>query len=273
SEKQGILSPLTNSEKKKLRSLLTKKGRELTRQFTAEGVRLLEESIRHQQLPQKLYYCQSRLNARSKQLLAAFGKLEVPVQSVTFSEMEKISDTAANQGLLGLFNIPQSNIKEIPKNNSKTILLLNSISDPGNEGTLIRSALAFGLELILTTSDTVEPFNPKVVRASAGAIFGIPIISVSNTSILQLKEEYKLVILAADIKGKTIESCLTQLDPLANILLCIGSEASGLSEAIAAMADFKLKIPHEDKVESLNAAVAGSILMRELYKIRTKNVQ
>jgi len=145
-------------------------------------------------------------------------------------------------------------------------LLLDNISDPGNAGTLLRSALAFGFDAVLLTNNSVDPFNPKVVRSSVGAIFGFPIITATADEILRFKryDGFKLVV--ADIKGLDLNSKKLNVKNYSRIVLALGSEAKGVSEYILSKADIRIKINHEDKVDSLNVAVAGSIIMKEFYK-------
>jgi TrmH family RNA methyltransferase len=267
--KARVIVTLSLIEKKKLRSLLTKKGRESRREFLAEGVRLLEESIRWHRLPRKVYYCRARSNERLETLINQFDKEAVPIQPISTIELNQISDTLAGQGIIALFDIPQHNLDKAVISDAKMILLLDNISDPGNAGTLIRSALAFGIDLVLTTSNAVEIYNPKVVRSSAGAMFGLPVLAIEPTALVRLKKEENFRVLAADLRGETVDAALSHLKEKDNLILAIGAEASGLTASILKLADIRIRIPHEKAVESLNAAVAGSIIMKELYNRRT----
>lgn len=262
------MSPITQSEKKKVKSLLTRKGRDANRQFVAEGIRLLEESIRHWWLPRKIYYAVSRLGTRGEELLEKFRRLQVETAAVSARDLEQMTDTETSQGLLGLFDIPQASSDHFMKSDCRNILLLDNISDPGNAGTLIRSALAFEFDYVIVTGNTVEPFNPKIIRSSAGAFFGIPTISLSSGQIASLKKEKGMTLMTADPTGEPLVKIVGRLRPDTKIILGIGSEAAGLSEPIRDLADYRLRIIHNNNVESLNAAVAGSIIMRELFDIR-----
>jgi RNA methyltransferase, TrmH family len=259
------LSKITQSEKKMLRTLLTKKGREEAGQFTAEGVRLLEESLRHCYFPVELFYVSSQLDPRGTILLERFKKAGVACREVSAPEMRQISDTAANQGILAHFNVGHSDLAKFNDNKYKRVLILDNISDPGNAGTILRSALAFGFNSAIFTENSVEPFNPKVVRSSAGAIFGLGLFSLAEAEIAEIINGGAYKLLAADIKGEVLNNIDQRLSPTDKILLAIGSEALGVSQFINKLCDIRLRISHTDNVESLNAAVAGSIIMKEIY--------
>jgi len=261
------LSDLTQSEKKLLRSLLTKKGRAARHQFTAEGIRLLEESINHHCLPQKIFAVPDEISSRSKSLLQKFTKLKIPITKISAHEMAQITDTDTSQGMLGLFDSNLINIgfDEIISMNSSATLLLDNISDPGNAGTLFRSALAFGFETVFATESTVDFFNPKLVRSTAGAIFGLKVAEVTMEQLARIKKMKWIMLIAADIKGMSIHEGLKKYDSADPVILAIGAEAEGLSEKIINLSDIRIRIEHSREVESLNAAVAGSIIMREIY--------
>lgn len=142
------------------------------------------------------------------------------------------------------------------------LLLLDGISDPGNMGTLIRSAVAFGFEGILLNGNCVDPYNPKVIRSAAGNFFKIPFAKVANPFVLKEFRNYTFV--ETDLRAR--DAYVPEMQPLDNkIVLVLGSEANGISQEI-------LNIPHEntriitDDVESLNVAIAGSIIMYEFSK-------
>jgi len=185
--------------------------------------------------------------------------------------MAQIADTATDQGILGLFDMDRivMDIDNTAEIENDSILLLDNISDPGNAGTLFRSALAFEFNTVAVTSGTVDIFNPKVVRSSAGAVFGLKISAVTTDSLARIKREKKSFLLATDIEGESFSDGLKKLDLINPIILAIGGEAEGLSDKILKLADVRLRIEHSEKVESLNAAVAGSIIMREIYQLRT----
>jgi TrmH family RNA methyltransferase len=263
------LSKITAAEKKRLRALLTKKGRQEAGQFLAEGIRLLEESLHHRYYPIEVFYVPAQLDSRSVALIENYRRAGIAGREITSLEMKQISDTAANQGVLVLFNISRRDIKKMDNPKFRRILILDNISDPGNAGTILRSALAFGFNPVIFSENSVEPLNPKVVRSSAGAIFGIDLHSLSSAEIKEFIKKGNFKVIAADIKGDRLENIGRIVAPSDKIILAVGSEAEGLSPFINELCDLRIRISHTDKVESLNAAVAASILMKEIYYIDT----
>ena len=172
--------------------------------------------------------------------------------------MKSFSDTETSQGILAILELTQLPITNYPK----FILIPDQIRDPGNLGTLIRSAHAAGVDAVLVPPETTDPFAPKVVRAGMGAHFKIPILSMSWEDMVG--KLAGLQVYLADMDGESCwETNLRQ--PLA---LIVGSEAEGASESARNLASQRIKIPMAGGTESLNAAVAGSVLMFEVMRQR-----
>ncbi|SYZ74559.1 putative tRNA/rRNA methyltransferase (SpoU) [Candidatus Zixiibacteriota bacterium] len=265
------MSPLNPEERKRLQSLLTKKGRRREKLFMAEGIRLLEESARYKRLPQAIYFTPSGLTERAELLLGKMRKWRVPLLSVSAKDLNRLSDTETSQGLIGIFKIPDSAPEKTVRPGPGRILLMDNISDPGNAGTLIRSALAFGFNPVLVTSNTVEPYNPKVVRSSSGAIFGVAMAETEPADLTRLKRESGYELWVADISGESLTGAIIKMPGKEKIILAVGSEATGPTPPIMKLADRKIRIGHTSLVESLNAAVAGSIIMQKIYEINIES--
>lgn len=259
--------PITKNELKSIKSLLTKKGRKSQRKFLAEGVRLLEESLNFHVLPEIILYNKALIDIRGEQLIQNLKKKNVTVTSITKKEVESLSDTKSPQGIVGVFKIREQKADEPSLKNIRKILWCDTISDPGNVGTLLRSALAFDFSTVMVSGDTADPFSPKVVRASMGAIFKMRIIRDDIKAMVELLNKNRFKLIAADINGKPAATIVPKVENK-RFALAVGSEAFGLSLEILNEAALKIRIKHELSVESLNAAVAGSILMNEFYKMR-----
>lgn len=257
---------LTRNQKKELKELRTKKGRRQQGCFMAEGVSLLEESLRFKIFPEEICYCEAMMNLRGQRLLSKFRRSEVPLIKIAADDLNYISGTETSQGLLGVFRIPPFTLEKLLKPGSR-VLVLDNISDPGNAGTLIRSAAAFGFDFVAVTNYSVEPYNPKVVRSSAGTIFAIPIAVVEIEELLTVKRQFRVPLVTADIRGTGLRTSLQRIDRRRSFMVAIGSEATGISKKLNEVADFKVRIKHDKRVESLNAAVAGSIIMKEVYEL------
>ncbi|MCI5839785.1 MAG: RNA methyltransferase [Peptoniphilaceae bacterium] len=149
-------------------------------------------------------------------------------------------------------------IKESKNNFGNRIILLDNIQDPGNAGTIIRSSEAFGFSDVLIYNDGVDLYNLKTLRASMGSAFRVNVRDVNLNDVVELKNKYKLY--ASDMGGKDVSS----LKISETFILAVGNEANGLSDEIIKLSDSIISIPMKGKIESLNAAVAASILMHEL---------
>ena len=254
----------TNKELKFIKTLQNKKGRKETGKFIAEGIRLLEEAVKSKFYPEKLYYCDSVLTERAKSVLKSFKKPGISIEEISKSQLDTITQTEEPQGIIAVFKTPEKKLIELYWPKHRKLLLCDNISDPGNLGTLIRSAAAFEFDLVVLTGNCAEPYSPKVVRSSAGGIF-VPVIAEGNIDeVLGFVASEKMLLIATDLKGKTDK--LPSNIRKRKIVLAIGSESEGLSAKILRKAPVKLRIEHSRKIDSLNAAIAGSILMSKLYK-------
>ncbi len=192
--------------------------------------------------------------------VASLRELKVRERVVLSRDVfESVVDTATPQGIAGTLAIPE--VDESTQANQGAILVLENVQDPGNVGTLIRSAAAFGAERVWLIGECANPWSPKVLRASVGAVFHIPVSRCTLTNVTQLRGAQRRV-LAAVASGDAVVTPAEAM--LGAPLLLIGSEGRGLSREALAVADLQVSIPC--RIESLNAAVAGSILLYEWFR-------
>ena len=253
-----VITSAQNSKLKLARALLGRpKERREEGAFVAEGVRLVEEAV-NARWPIRFVLYDATLSERGKSQVEGLKSRGVEVEEVTPELMKSFSDTETSQGILAILELTQLPITNYPK----FILIPDQIRDPGNLGTLIRSAHAAGVDAVLVPPETTDPFAPKVVRAGMGAHFKIPILSMSWEDMVG--KLAGLQVYLADMDGESCwETNLRQ--PLA---LIVGSEAEGASESARNLASQRIKIPMAGGTESLNAAVAGSVLMFEVMRQR-----
>ena len=228
--------------------------------FLAEGVRLLEEALAAKWSFRFALYSEG-LSKRGDELLEKLNTEGVTVDEVPPKLLSSISETETSQGIIAVLDHTQ-----LPIPSSPTFLLIpDSIRDPGNLGTLIRTAVAAGVQALLLPPETTDAFAPKVLRAGMGAHFRLPIRSWNWDEIEQFCKSDNLQIFLADMDGQT---CWENdfRNPLA---LIIGGEAEGASQQALKLADTKVRIPMHDQVESLNAGVAGAVLMFEIVRQRS----
>ncbi len=261
---------ISRAETKNVKALHTKKGRRTAGKYIAEGVRLLEEACRLKVLPQDLYYSESQLSDRGLSLVSRFEKLGVTPQTVRALDLDRMAGSSSPQGILAVFETPETDLTKLHRSGLRTILVGENLSDPGNVGTLIRTAAAFDFDLVVLCENCAEPFAPKVVRSSVGAVFALPVAVASTSETLDHFDQHRVRLLAAGLKGKTRMSDALDEAGDSAVALAIGSEANGLSDETLSRAKHVVRIKHSRLVESLNSAVAGAILMKECFDNRAR---
>jgi TrmH family RNA methyltransferase len=240
---------LSKNHCKELKKLQLKKFRKQQNQVIIEGVRLIRQVIDNRIYPLEVYF----LKGVSFQKFPFLEGLHADYYEVTEQQLKSICDTEQPQEIACL--IPCIHKPIMDRN---FLLYLDDISDPGNLGTIIRTAVAAGITGIALSPDSCEIFSPKVIRASLGTVFSIP-IEYQNTAWCRKEQGIKI--------GAVLEDAVSAADftvPDGNKILVIGSEANGISEEIAELLDHRIKLSQRDKIESLNAAIAASILMYKL---------
>ncbi|MBG7610516.1 MAG: RNA methyltransferase, partial [Anaerolineae bacterium] len=213
--------------------------------FVIEGVRLAEEALYAGYQPELVLHTEN-LSERGHQVIERFQSRGVHIQAVTPHVMKNASDTQSPQGILAVLPISE---RAIPSE-LNFILIADGLRDPGNLGTLLRTALAAGVQLVLLPPGTVDPFAPKTVRAAMGAHFHLPVINCSWGDISKLTDP--LQIFLANAHAELSYYSVDFSNPLA---LIIGSEADGTGSEANSLKTTRVKIPMPGYAESLNAAV------------------
>ncbi len=260
----------TQAELKNLTSLLTRKGRRRQMQYLADGVRLLEEALRHDVMPLALYYSKTKLTTRGQRLLDNFAKTGVKIEAIPSKFIAKLSEARTPQGIVGHFPLPEKSLQQLLSGRHRNILVCDQVADPGNLGTLLRSALAFDFRLVILTGGSVEPYSPKVVRSTVGALFGLQIAVAEPEELVTFVKKNDITTIASTPTGETAKVLTAKIRSSSRRMLLVGSEASGLSDQLKEIADLTLRIDHSRNVESLNAAVAGSIIMNQIYTVTSR---
>lgn len=250
-----IIESNQNKIIKEVNALKAKKERDKTGLFILEGKRLVEE------IPNS-WEIKYLLKAESYSEDINFEN----VYTVKDSIFEKISETVNPQGILAVCHIKEFDVTNVDYSNSPFFVVLENVTDPGNMGTLIRTADAAGADGIFLSKGCVDIYNPKVIRATMGSIFHLPIYR--NLNLIDLMEDFKdnnVKTLAAHLKGT---STPYKVDMTTACAVIIGNEANGLSDEISEMASDLVKIPMPGKAESMNAGIAGGILIYEAVRQR-----
>lgn len=240
---------------KLVRKLAQKKFRNELKLFVAEGLRLCEE-VPINQIEFGFFTREFLSDARSAALIARLKNLE----EVTASTMEKLSDTQTPQGILLVVRQKFSTLEEVTA--KKIIVALDGVQDPGNVGTILRTAAAFDCSVIMLDG-SAEIFNPKVVRSSMGAIFHVPIIKLSHEEFLNLRG---VEVLAAALDSTA--EIYYRHDFSGKVAIVFGSEANGVTKKILDAAR-KIFIPMNGHAESLNVATSAAIILSEAIRQST----
>lgn len=255
---------ITSTGNKKVKWLvsLTEKAKERKKEqvFVVEGTKMFEEA-------DERYICEVYVSESYIEKNNISEKLQrVGYETVTDEVFKKISDTKAPQGILCVVKQYQYTLAKLLEKENPVLVLLEDIQDPGNLGTILRTGEGAGIDGVIMTKDTVDIYNPKTIRATMGSIYRVPFLYVESLHdvIKELKEK-GVNVYAAHLKGKEYYD---SFDFGKGTAFLIGNEGNGLKKETADMADSYLKIPMEGEVESLNAAIATSLLMYEAYRQR-----
>ena len=237
-----IIESVSNQNFKFISKLKMKKYRDKKNSFIIESRKLVDEAIAS--------------SAKIDFIFLRQGvSYETGYKTLVFSEtlFNKLSSMTSPDGVGAV--IKKKEPREI---SSSKILLLDGINDPGNLGTMVRSAEAFGFRDVILLPGTVDIYNEKTLRASMGSVFRLNILEKNFEDIKKLKPSYK--VLSADMDGLDIRDYKKD----SKIIIAIGNEANGLSKEMREITDDFIKIPMEGEIESLNAAIAASIIMNRL---------
>ena len=277
-----IISSKDNKRIKYIRTLLEKGSiRKKNQSFVVEGIKLVDEALEYGNVleivvSESLYkeivsgdLSKNNLLSENDKYITKQVKLGTSLTVVSDAVFKSVSETITPQGILAVVEMPESGLlegnylkKTYEKSGKIKLLVLEDTADPGNLGTIMRTAEAAGVTGVIMGKGTVDIFNPKVVRSTMGSIFRLPFSYVDDLKavILGLKRD-GISFYATHLKGKESYRDISYSDK-AGIL--IGNEARGLSDEIANLADTYVIIPMQGKVESLNAAVAAALMMYEV---------
>ncbi|HZE24058.1 MAG TPA: RNA methyltransferase [Blattabacteriaceae bacterium] len=229
-----------------------------------EGVRMIEEAIRSGLRFQAVFFSEAG-SAHATRLLPQIGS-QVEILLLPDEVFVSAVSTESPQGVAALVKLRPHKFEDLMEAGADALLVgIAGIQDPGNLGTIIRSAEAFGARAVLLGEKTVSHFNPKAVRGSAGSLLRQPLLRVKlGESITALKQQGVKVLATSSHKGKPLH----EADFTGAAMIVVGNEGAGVPQEILSMADELVTIPHAPRVESLNAGIAASILLYEAARQR-----
>lgn len=257
---------ITSAQNKRIQEVrrlgAKRKEREAAGCYIAEGVRLVEEALAHADDCAYLLWS-APLSDRARKLTDAFTAAGIPVEEITPQLMDSIAGTDSPQGVLAVMRMKTMPLPE----KAGLVIVADGIQDPGNLGTLFRTAAAAGADAVLLMPGCADEFSPKVIRSGMGTHFRLPIARMDwDQAEKWLRSIPGMRLYAADSDGGV--SCW-ETDLTGPSALVIGSEGNGPCDRALAAADARILIPMPGKVESLNAGIAAGILIFEAVRQRT----
>jgi TrmH family RNA methyltransferase len=254
---------LTRREARLLRGLQQRKIRETEGAFLVEGVRAVEDLLASRLRPRLIAWSSSLEDTgRGRALLAEAGRRGVPLRELAEAELREYAGTETPQGVLAVAEVPATGLDDLrPDALPAAVLVLDAVQDPGNFGTMARTAEALGAAGLVALPGTVDPWNPKAVRAAMGSTFRLPIVPAS----------WEEAAPWLDAGGFQVLAAVVGADPLGDTrperaALVLGNEGAGVSAETRARAHREVGIPLRGRAESLNVASAAAILLHDLLR-------
>lgn len=252
---------------KEVKSLYKKKERYNRGLFLIEGVKIVEECIHSNGNISYILISDDLLNSTGGgELFELIQKKRYETIHVSANLLREVADTENPQGILAVVKINSTSIEQILKVENKFIIILDGLQDPGNLGTIIRTADAFKSSGVIMTEGCVDVYNPKVIRSTMGSIFHVPTFYTDNKiEFVNTLRDEGVEVYTTSLEG---ENYIYEVDFKKDFAIVIGNEANGVSKELMSLANCLIKIPMRGKAESLNAAIATSIIMYEAARQR-----
>lgn len=261
------ISSAQNSLVKELRRAFSRGALTSTGECAIEGMRITEEAIRSGLRFRAIFFREST-SAAADRLLPQIG---AQVESIELPDavFDSAVATETPQGVAALVKLKSFELQDVLRGSAPLVLVAAGVQDPGNLGTMLRSAEAFEASGVLLAEKTVSHVSPKTVRASAGSVFRIPVVPVTLSDVLpRLREDGLRLVATSSHKGTPA----AEADLAGKVALFVGNEGAGLPREVLRQMDDTIVIPQSARVESLNAGIAASILLYEASRQRRGNL-
>ena len=261
-----MIESLQNEQVKYVVSLQRHKAREEAQLFVVEGWRFVEEAVRRNAPIKKVFVCLERETLEWQSLHKRLCERSIPFEEVDKRVLRKMSATEEPQGILAVVRQTTYTWADLQIDWNSVLLILDGIQDPGNLGTILRTALASGVRYVCLTPGTVDLYNPKVLRSTMGAIFSLVLLpDLHPEDILGFCRDRGVSVFMGDIQGSSVYHTKLSEGPLA---LVVGNEGNGPSPSFRSADVQCVTIPMSQDVESLNVAIATGILLYEIVRQR-----
>lgn len=262
----------SNSNVKFVSGLNEKKFRQKNNAFYLEGIKVVNELLDKAIDIMFIAYSKSILassNGGEELINRLENQAKVKVLEFDDKIFKYVTDTVNPQGVLAVLKIPEYSLEKEISNTKNNILILDKVQDQGNLGTIIRSANAFNIDLIICTQGTADVYSPKTLRSTMGGILNTKIIYIDDINALKELKENGFKIVTTSLNTNNSSDTLDYLNN--KYAFVVGNEANGVSKEVELLSDELVKIPMSDRIESLNVGVATSIILYEQYK--AKNIK
>ncbi len=252
-----MISSKSNAKIKNVKKLLSSaKERRLQGVLVIEGLRLVRETS--PEMCEQLFLSES---------LSKVGEFDTSlyknVEIVSDEVFRSLSDTVTPQGVLAVVKQPSWTLEQLSFENGCRLLLLDDIQDPGNLGTILRTAEAAGVDMVIMSEGCADIFNPKVIRSTMGSIFRLPFVTDDLVSVIEMLKTEGVTVYGAALEGS---SDYRKVEFSEKTAIVIGNEGNGISGNVLNAVNEKIRIPMKGQIESLNAAVSAAILLYHIYE-------
>ena len=258
---------ITSKDNEKIKStklLLKSKNRNKESKVIIEGYRILTLAFEQKDIIDYVFINEDFENKEEhRKFLKELEDANIKVYKTTNKNFKDMVDTENTQGILAVVSYEKKTLEKNLTDDDKYIIVLDRIQDPGNMGTIIRTADAAGADAIITLKGCVDIYNPKVIRSTMGSIFSMNIIPAERDEMLSTLKSKGIKIVSSWLNT---ENWYDTVDYGNKVALVIGNEANGIDDVIAENSDLLVKIPIYGSAESLNAAISSAILMYEIKK-------
>lgn len=261
------INSLKNDKIKLITSLKNKKYRDEYKCFIVEGIKLVEEALSSEWSVEEIVFCNHCYdnNDKIQNIIEHYDGKVNKITSVPHYVFNKISDTDSPQGILAVVKKKDFSVEEVIGDNNSLIVILDGLQNPGNVGTIIRTADAAGCSGILMTQECADIFSPKTVRAAMGSIFHFPIITdISREEVLSFAKKYKINLFVTSLHAPSMFT----YDFTGASAIIFGNEGKGVSDIFLNSDAEKFSIPMPGKAESLNVSSAAAIILYEVVRQR-----
>lgn len=265
-----MITSTSNQQIKQISALLKKsKERREKKSFVVEGPKMVQEAPADwlKAVYVSEFFVEKPENKEFlRELEEKCESVQAPYEIVADSVFKSVSDTQTPQGIMAVVKMPAYQMEQLLQGDHTHLLVLESVQDPGNLGTMVRTGEGAGITGVIMNKTTVDLFNPKTIRSTMGSIYRVPFFVAEDlTDMMKSLKQQGVSLYAAHLKGQHVYD---EEDYTKACGFLIGNEGNGLSDEIADLADTYIKIPMEGQVESLNAAISATLLMYEANRQR-----